>query len=206
MTREPTLLLIHSDQSLRTRITHILSDFRLLHSSLRELLAGPPTWASAFEGVSAVVIVAANAHEARTNIGEIRRHIDTERVALIAAIPSWEPRKIVGIVKCGFDDVICLSSSQDEIKSIVCDSINAGVGARFPEFLGTQVKRFEEYEAVIFQHALEESNGCVSRAAAALGVGRATMYRKIRCYDIEVMSKVVRREPAKRQLRAASAL
>jgi two-component system response regulator HydG len=46
------------------------------------------------------------------------------------------------------------------------------------------VRRFDDYEAEIFRFALEKAGGCVSRAAETLGVGRATMYRKMRSYDI----------------------
>ncbi|MEM1023436.1 MAG: response regulator [Myxococcota bacterium] len=48
------------------------------------------------------------------------------------------------------------------------------------------VQPYDVYEAEIFRFALHNSGGCVSRAAELLGVGRATMYRKMRAYDIEV--------------------
>ena len=48
------------------------------------------------------------------------------------------------------------------------------------------VQPYDVYEAEIFRFALQNSGGCVSRAAELLGVGRATMYRKMRAYDIEV--------------------
>jgi transcriptional regulator of acetoin/glycerol metabolism len=47
-----------------------------------------------------------------------------------------------------------------------------------------QVQRFDVYEAEIFRFALANAGGCVSRAAELLGVGRATMYRKMRAYKI----------------------
>src|SRR5262252_8037395 len=47
-----------------------------------------------------------------------------------------------------------------------------------------KVQRFETYEAEIFKFALQNAGGCVSRAAELLGVGRATMYRKMRTYGI----------------------
>jgi DNA-binding NtrC family response regulator len=47
------------------------------------------------------------------------------------------------------------------------------------------VLRFDEYEAEIFRFALRQAGGCVSRAAEMLGVGRATMYRKMRSYEID---------------------
>jgi DNA-binding NtrC family response regulator len=48
------------------------------------------------------------------------------------------------------------------------------------------VQRFDVYEAEIFRFALRNAGGCVSRAAELLGVGRATMYRKMRAYQIDV--------------------
>lgn len=48
------------------------------------------------------------------------------------------------------------------------------------------IRPYDDYEAEIFRFALKNTGGCVSRAAEALGVGRATMYRKMRAYDIEV--------------------
>ena len=47
-----------------------------------------------------------------------------------------------------------------------------------------KVQRFDVYEAEIFRFALANAGGCVSRAAELLGVGRATMYRKMRAYKI----------------------
>ncbi len=48
------------------------------------------------------------------------------------------------------------------------------------------VQPYDVYEAEIFRFALKNTGGCVSRAAEMLGVGRATMYRKMRAYDIVV--------------------
>ena len=48
------------------------------------------------------------------------------------------------------------------------------------------VQPYDIYEAEIFRFALENAGGCVSRAAELLGVGRATMYRKMRAYNIDV--------------------
>jgi DNA-binding NtrC family response regulator len=48
-----------------------------------------------------------------------------------------------------------------------------------------EVLRYDDYEAEIFRFALDKAGGCVSRAAEMLGVGRATMYRKMRSYDID---------------------
>ena len=49
-----------------------------------------------------------------------------------------------------------------------------------------RVQPYDVYEAQIFRFALKNAGGCVSRAAELLGVGRATMYRKMRAYEIDV--------------------
>src|SRR5688572_19973539 len=49
-----------------------------------------------------------------------------------------------------------------------------------------RVRPYDEYEAEIFRFALARAGGCVSRAAEMLRVGRATMYRKMRAYGIDV--------------------
>lgn len=48
-----------------------------------------------------------------------------------------------------------------------------------------EVLSYDTYEAEIFRFALDRAGGCVSRAAEMLGVGRATMYRKMRSYEID---------------------
>jgi DNA-binding NtrC family response regulator len=65
---------------------------------------------------------------------------------------------------------------EEQIESIVPWSPSADTNGK--------LKRFEEYEAEIFRFALAKVGGCVSHAAEQLGVGRATMYRKMRAYGI----------------------
>jgi two-component system response regulator AtoC len=65
-----------------------------------------------------------------------------------------------------------------------------------------RVQRFDVYEAEIFRFALRNAGGCVSRAAELLGVGRATMYRKMRAYQIDV-PPVSERSIARGRRRAA---
>jgi DNA-binding NtrC family response regulator len=70
-----------------------------------------------------------------------------------------------------------------------------------------EVLPFERYEAEIFRFALDRAGGCVSHAAELLGVGRATMYRKMRDYGIEAppveersVRPVKKRVPARRPM------
>lgn len=67
-----------------------------------------------------------------------------------------------------------------------------------------EVQPYDVYEAEIFRFALENAGGCVSRAAELLGVGRATMYRKMRAYNIDVppvSERVIARSRGARQRR-----
>ena len=47
-----------------------------------------------------------------------------------------------------------------------------------------EILPFEEYERRILQHALTSTSWNVKQAAARLGIGRATLYRKIDRYDL----------------------
>ena len=47
-----------------------------------------------------------------------------------------------------------------------------------------EILPFEEYERRILQHALTTTGWNVKQAAARLGIGRATLYRKIDRYDL----------------------
>lgn len=67
-----------------------------------------------------------------------------------------------------------------------------------------QVQPYDVYEAEIFRFALQNAGGCVSRAAELLGVGRATMYRKMRAYDIDVPPVSERAISRSRRARRAS--
>jgi len=46
------------------------------------------------------------------------------------------------------------------------------------------IHRFEDYEQQILRHALETTSWNVKRAAQLLGIGRATLYRKIDRYKL----------------------
>ncbi len=47
-----------------------------------------------------------------------------------------------------------------------------------------EILPFEDYERRILQHALATTGWNVKQAAARLGIGRATLYRKIDRYDL----------------------
>ncbi|MGE0755130.1 MAG: helix-turn-helix domain-containing protein, partial [Alphaproteobacteria bacterium] len=47
-----------------------------------------------------------------------------------------------------------------------------------------ELKSLKALEREIIEAALRYTNGCVSRAARSLGIGRSTLYRKVGEYDI----------------------
>jgi DNA-binding NtrC family response regulator len=88
-----------------------------------------------------------------------------------------------------------------DVKSLGLSRSPGNGWAPTPDQTG-RVQRFDVYEAEIFRFALRNAGGCVSRAAELLGVGRATMYRKMRAYQIDV-PPVSERSIARGRRRAA---
>lgn len=50
---------------------------------------------------------------------------------------------------------------------------------------GRRVKTINELESLAIQNAITEFNGNLTEAAKALGIGRATLYRKVKQYSID---------------------
>lgn len=48
-----------------------------------------------------------------------------------------------------------------------------------------KVHTIDELEAVAIQNAIQNFNGNLTEAAKALGIGRATLYRKVKQYNID---------------------
>ena len=53
-----------------------------------------------------------------------------------------------------------------------------------PKSTKTQVFSLEENEKIIIRDAMRECNGNLSETADRLGITRATLYRKIKKYDL----------------------
>ncbi len=66
-------------------------------------------------------------------------------------------------------------------------------GAKILPFPGTQgytgnarrVQTINELESVAIEKAINEYNGNLTEAARALGIGRATLYRKVKQYNLD---------------------
>jgi len=50
---------------------------------------------------------------------------------------------------------------------------------------GAGVQTINELESVAIQNAIQNFNGNLTEAAKALGIGRATLYRKVKQYNID---------------------
>lgn len=60
--------------------------------------------------------------------------------------------------------------------------------------LNKKVKRIDELESVAIENAIHEYRGNLTEAAKALGIGRATLYRKVKQYKID--TSLARRKKA----------
>jgi transcriptional regulator with GAF, ATPase, and Fis domain len=54
-----------------------------------------------------------------------------------------------------------------------------------PVRTGQKVQTINEMESVAIEKAIHEFNGNLTEAAKALGIGRATLYRKVKQYNID---------------------
>ena len=58
-------------------------------------------------------------------------------------------------------------------------------GNSVPTQVGKKVQTINELESVAIEKAIHEYNGNLTEAAKALGIGRATLYRKVKQYSID---------------------
>lgn len=58
---------------------------------------------------------------------------------------------------------------------------------------GGKVRTINELESIAIENAIHEYNGNLTEAAKALGIGRATLYRKVKQYNIDPSSARRRR-------------
>lgn len=83
-------------------------------------------------------------------------------------------------------------AKKNEVPSLV-PGAQAGVeGAKVLQFPGTQVSdarrgvaTINQLESVAIEQAIEAFKGNLTEAAKALGIGRATLYRKVKQYNID---------------------
>lgn len=60
-----------------------------------------------------------------------------------------------------------------------------GNGGAVPQAASAKVRTINELESIAIENAIHEYNGNLTEAAKALGIGRATLYRKVKQYNID---------------------
>ncbi len=86
-----------------------------------------------------------------------------------------------------------LSGGNSSATSNVTDSASGGAGTliQFPQGSGagaggaSNVQKMEALEAQAIENAILQYKGNLTEAAKALGIGRATLYRKVKQYNID---------------------
>ncbi len=94
-------------------------------------------------------------------------------------VRELENNVLGAILVCGNDRVIRLDNLPPEIRSNAPEATNRAERAPQPIIEGDEIVPLAELERRAIIHALRVTGGNVTRAARALGIGRATMYRKL---------------------------
>jgi len=104
------------------------------------------------------------------NIRELENVI--ERATIIAVEKELKEKALDELL----DSNLIISVKPDEEK----DKGEGGI------VLGEEIVPFDDIEKLILKHALKVTNGNISHAALGLKIGRATLYRKLQRYNIEL--------------------
>jgi DNA-binding NtrC family response regulator len=83
-------------------------------------------------------------------------------------------------------------SLETNVPSLSAGSLSVEGGAKILQFPqrtansdAQKVKTMNELESLAISNAINEYNGNLTEAAKALGIGRATLYRKVKQYSID---------------------
>lgn len=93
----------------------------------------------------------------------------------------------------GLQDTAFRSTLVGEVPSLASGSNPLEEGAKILQFPGSQaqadanakVRTINELESIAIENAIYEYGGNLTEAAKALGIGRATLYRKVKQYNID---------------------
>ncbi len=78
------------------------------------------------------------------------------------------------------------TASQSEARPERSSVVNAGAEAENGDVSESDIRTFKEEEQLLLSRALRATKGNVRRAAKLLGIGRATLYRKIQIYKLNL--------------------
>ena len=107
------------------------------------------------------------------------------KVLLVTDNPALRLRLANGLP----DAEVHLARDEREVREVM-DAIRSGAsdeqpsGSEAPWLQPGEILAFEEHERRILLHALVTTGWNVKQAAQRLGIGRATLYRKIDRYDL----------------------
>lgn len=117
-----------------------------------------------------MVIVVSDDHEI---VQKARNFAYTMGLTLeIYSVSQWEEKQI---------------SHSTSVQNLISGS-NQGSNnvIQFPQAnINKKVKTIDELESVAIENAIHEYKGNLTEAARALGIGRATLYRKVKQYKID---------------------
>lgn len=117
-----------------------------------------------------MVIVVSDDHEI---VQKARNFAYTMGLTLeIYSVSQWEEKQ---------------SSQGASVQSLISGSNQSPNNViQFPQAsLNKKVKTIDELESVAIENAIHEYRGNLTEAARALGIGRATLYRKVKQYKID---------------------
>lgn len=117
-----------------------------------------------------MVIVVSDDHEV---VQKARNFAYTMGLTLeIYSVSQWEEKQ---------------SKQQPSVQNLISGSNqNSNNVIQFPQSnLNKKVKTIDELESVAIENAIHEYKGNLTEAARALGIGRATLYRKVKQYKID---------------------
>lgn len=128
-----------------------------------------------------VMIVVSENQEAIENT---KKHFENHDVTVQAYTPSqWRE---------GLDNAFFRQQLMAGVPALVSGSspVNSDVSGNIIQFptataTASNVQKMEELEAQAIENAIMQYKGNLTEAAKALGIGRATLYRKVKQYHID---------------------
>lgn len=149
--------------------------------------------------VDLVIVDMQGCQEGLSLVHQFKHH--HRMVPVIALVPYGDISMVERVLGDGADDYISQPISIERLKTSLRNALrlrNLLVGvseqrANLLSYVGElpnsrlsflrdeagKLKKLQEIEDMVVEHAIEACDGCITRAARALGIGRSTLYRKM---------------------------
>jgi transcriptional regulator of acetoin/glycerol metabolism len=119
---------------------------------------------------------------------EVTEKLKTQAQGMGCTVHSFGP----GEWQRGLNDPNFRSRFGGEVPALSVGSSPLNEGAKILQFPqpgqggdGQKVRTINELESIAIENAIHEYGGNLTEAAKALGIGRATLYRKVKQYNID---------------------